>query len=436
MKISNFILVLLIGLSLGACKKAPTDQQLKDVLGKAHQTLLVRDSSLEQKDAKVKDLLAEADQTFDIMKAEARQFGVLTQWNTMARSQSVKNWIAPRLAELAKRNDKDGAVAAYYLLVYNPAREKGGYSPEEVAVFLEHPAVGEVFCDTTLGAVLFTRLMSNVAGEQQEKAKLFESIVPYIDDRLTDDQVMYSVFLFDNALAMDSLVPADVRETLRTSILRQHERILANAKSAANEEKVKKIEGNMAYLNSPIALGTLIGGDAPEIEFIWKSDGKTGHLSDLKGKVVVLDFWATWCGPCVASFPNIRELQKRYKGYPVEIVGVTSLQGRHIRRQGDKREAIETKDDPQKEFGLMTEFMKDMDMNWNVAFSAERVFNPMYGVKGIPHVAIIDANGKVRYNALRPYTAPYHEAEKIDGLLKEAGLKYPSKPMPTDNYVK
>lgn len=437
MKISNLILILAIGLGLGACKKAPTDQQLNDVLSKAHQTLVNRDSTPEQKEASVKKQLAEADQTFDIMKAEARQFGALAQWNTFLRSKPVKEWVAPRLNQLAQQKDKEGAVAAYYRLVYDPAREKGGFSPEEVSVLLSHPAVGEVFRDSVLGATLFSRLMWNVSGDQQVKAGLYRSILPYIDDQLSDQQVKATVSLFDSALALDSLMQDSDREALRMSILKQQERLLANATKAGNEADVNRAKSNIAYLNSPIALNKLIGGEAPDIEFVWASDGKVGHLSDLKGKVVVLDFWATWCGPCVASFPNIRELQKRYKKFPVEIIGVTSVQGRHIRRHpGEKPEAVDTKGNPEQEYELMKEFMKDADMTWKVAFSSGNVFNPMYGVKGIPHVAIIDAEGRVRYNALRPYNPPFHEAEKIDALLQEAGLKYPKQPMSQQNFVK
>lgn len=437
MKISNLILILAIGLGLGACKKAPTDQQLNDVLSKAHQTLVNRDSTPEQKEASVKRQLAEADQTFDIMKAEARQFGALAQWNTFLRSKPVKEWVAPRLNQLAQQKDKEGAVAAYYRLVYDPSREKGGFSPEEVSVLLSHPAVGEVFRDSVLGATLFSRLMWNVSGDQQAKAGLYRPILPYIDDQLSDQQVKATVSLFDSALALDSLMQDSDREALRVSILKQQERLLANATKAGNEADVNRAKSNIAYLNSPIALNKLIGGEAPDIEFVWASDGKVGHLSDLKGKVVVLDFWATWCGPCVASFPNIRELQKRYKKFPVEIIGVTSVQGRHIRRHpGEKPEAVDTKGNPDQEYELMKEFMKDADMTWKVAFSSGNVFNPMYGVKGIPHVAIIDAEGRVRYNALRPYNPPFHEAEKIDALLREAGLKYPIQPMSQENFVK
>ena len=148
---------------------------------------------------------------------------------------------------------------------------------------------------------------------------------------------------------------------------------------------------------------------------------------------VLVDFWATWCGPCVGAFPNVRKLQEHYKGYPVVILGVTSVQGSHVDRVNKKR--IDCKGDPEKEFALMKQFMKDLNMTWPVAFGKEEVYNKEYGVMGVPHIAIIDAQGRIRYNELTPYSPPYEEAEKIDALLKEAGLKYPTTPMEKKNYI-
>jgi len=163
---------------------------------------------------------------------------------------------------------------------------------------------------------------------------------------------------------------------------------------------------------------------APAVNFGWSSGDKPiKNLADLKGKVVVVDFWATWCGPCVGSFPDVRELQKRYDGYDVAIVGITSLQGKHY--PGDKAEAIDTEGDPQKEYGLMKEYIGKKDITWAIAFSEQEVFNPDFGVRGIPHVAIIDPEGVVRYNNLHPSDPLKQKAEKIDGLLKKAGLPAP-----------
>lgn len=55
--------------------------------------------------------------------------------------------------------------------------------------------------------------------------------------------------------------------------------------------------------------------------------GKSGKLSDYRGKVIILDFWATWCGPCRMLIPHFEDLYKRYKGSGLEIIGVAMDQG-------------------------------------------------------------------------------------------------------------
>lgn len=171
------------------------------------------------------------------------------------------------------------------------------------------------------------------------------------------------------------------------------------------------------------ATKALIGKTAPELNFIWSSNGRLKKLSDLKGSVVVLDFWATWCGPCIASFPQIREQVAHYKGSPVVFLGVTSIQG-FVANNGPR---VKTADDPQKEMALMVDFMKAKDMTWDVVFSQEEVFNPDYGIQGIPFVAIIAPDGTVRHTGLHPGDPGSAVEEKIDALLKEFKLTAPAK---------
>jgi len=174
--------------------------------------------------------------------------------------------------------------------------------------------------------------------------------------------------------------------------------------------------------NAAATLANLIGKPAPEITFNWSTRDGLTKLSDLKGKVVVLDFWATWCGPCIATFPQIRELTTHYKDADVVIVGVTSLQGRV---HGLAAQPIDTTSDPKKELSLMTDFIKARQITWTVAFSEQNVFNPEYGVEGIPHMAIVAPDGTLRYNGLHPGAPRVEKLAKIDGLLKEFGKKVP-----------
>jgi thiol-disulfide isomerase/thioredoxin len=173
------------------------------------------------------------------------------------------------------------------------------------------------------------------------------------------------------------------------------------AEEDGDERLAGRFDRTVKYLDGAAGRGMLIDHTAPAVSFLWASDPeKVTSLADLKGKVVVLDFWATWCGPCIASFPKIRELQAHYDGYDVVIIGVTSPQGAHYPGGGAAK--VDTSGDTAQEFALMNTFMEDSDMTWDVAFTEEDVFNPDYGVRGIPHVAIIDAEGKVRFNGLHP----------------------------------
>lgn len=169
------------------------------------------------------------------------------------------------------------------------------------------------------------------------------------------------------------------------------------------------------------ARAEFLGGPAPEIHFIWSSREGLKSLSALRGKVVVLDFWATWCGPCVAAFPKLAELTARYRGFDVEIVGVTSVQGAIIGLGSGV--TVDCKGDPEKEMRLMADYIRARKITWPVVFSREPVFNPDYGIQGLPNIAIIAPDGTVRYSA--PGLREADKIARIDALLQEFHLHQP-----------
>jgi thiol-disulfide isomerase/thioredoxin len=169
-------------------------------------------------------------------------------------------------------------------------------------------------------------------------------------------------------------------------------------------------------------LAKLIGSPAPALNFNWSSQDGLKTLADLKGRVVVLDFWATWCGPCLSSFPQVREHVAHFKGSPVTILGVTSIQGMVANLEPGR---IDTKGDPARERSLMPAFMKAKEMTWPVVFSEEPVFNPDYGVQGIPFIAIIAPDGTVRHAGLNPHDPSADITGKVTALLKEFKLPLP-----------
>jgi peroxiredoxin len=97
-------------------------------------------------------------------------------------------------------------------------------------------------------------------------------------------------------------------------------------------------------------------------------------LSQLKGKVVLLDFWATWCGPCRESIPHLVHLYKTYRENGFEIIGISLDKG---------------------DLQVVRNFAKSMDIPYPIVIAPEEVVRS-YRVTGIPTTFLIDKDGKIR----------------------------------------
>lgn len=142
----------------------------------------------------------------------------------------------------------------------------------------------------------------------------------------------------------------------------------------------------ISQLTSSETQGALAGKQAPPLV----SDRHLGDFAgadSLKGKVVVLDFMAHWCGPCKAALPELVKLQNKLGSQGLQVVSLTGYYGYFGARQ-----AI-TKD---QEFEAMKGFVKDYQMSWPVLFDGTTKNNANYGVTGIPQLVVIDRKGIVR----------------------------------------
>jgi thiol-disulfide isomerase/thioredoxin len=359
--------------------------------------------------------------------------------NTVLSASGKSAEAGKRLAALASDRSADGFIAAsmllervpYFNAKADPAEQARVRDEQRAALkaVLDHPALADAMRSGD-GASVLTAL-GRIDGEV---LKGFAGTIAGFEAYLTPDApvaITRGVRTLVQVMAEnDAAFTQAQREKVRVKGLAL---LHAAADAVTDDERAKtSFERSIKYLDGAFARGQLVGQKSPEFTILWASEhSPVKTMADLKGKVVVLDFWATWCGPCVASFPDVRKLQARYEGYPVVILGVTSPQGYHISRPeglNGKSERIDTKGDTAKEFALMPEFIRQMNMTWPVVFTEQDVFNPDFGVLGIPHVAILDPNGIVRFRNLHPNSSvtPWEEKTgKIDGLLKEFKLPVP-----------
>jgi thiol-disulfide isomerase/thioredoxin len=120
---------------------------------------------------------------------------------------------------------------------------------------------------------------------------------------------------------------------------------------------------------------SLLGYASPAPNFTLESlDGKPMSLSDLRGKAVLLNFWATWCAPCKIEMPWFIDLQKEYGGRGLQIVGVAM-------------------DDSSKED--IAKFAKDMGVNYPVLLGKESVGDAYGGVPALPESFFIGRDGRI-----------------------------------------
>jgi thiol-disulfide isomerase/thioredoxin len=154
----------------------------------------------------------------------------------------------------------------------------------------------------------------------------------------------------------------------------------------------KSASGVIASVLKPADAGPANGSPAPD--FTLKTlDGKDVTLSSLKGKAVMVNFWATWCEPCKIEMPWLVELQDKYRKDGFEIIGVAM------------------DDSGQKE---ISEFARKMKVNYTVVIGSEKVADLYGGLDGLPTNFFLDRNGKVidSFKGLRS------ESDIVDNIKK------------------
>lgn len=118
----------------------------------------------------------------------------------------------------------------------------------------------------------------------------------------------------------------------------------------------------------------ILGGEAPDFT-LSELNGTEVRLSKLKGRVVLIEFWATWCPPCRESIPAMNELYRKYNDKGLVLLGISVDKGQNVEED-------------------LRAFVKEYSIQYPVAIDSKNI-NNLYGVYSIPTTVLIDKEGKI-----------------------------------------
>jgi len=147
----------------------------------------------------------------------------------------------------------------------------------------------------------------------------------------------------------------------------------------------------------PAAPAPVVGAPAPDF-VLTALDGQPVRLSDLKGQVVLLNFWATWCGPCEAEMPAIQDRYTTFKGQGLVVLGIN---------QDEEAETVRA-------------FVERLGLSFTILLDPGAVVGELYRARGLPMTFIVDRDGQIVIQKVG-----YMSDGQLDRYLSQVGLSAP-----------
>jgi len=246
-----------------------------------------------------------------------------------------------------------------------------------VAVFLLSGQRGFTAAATTELKALVVKVRADLAAGKQTESELADDLKQF--DVLLAEHKGEQIDGVAQILYMKAMLYVQIfhNQAKADELMAQLKTDFKDTEFVTNLEKQDEAEAAAKKIQDALAVGTKFP-DFNEKDV----DGKALSIANYKGKVVLIDFWATWCGPCVGELPNVIATYQKHHSQGFEIIGVSLDQD-------------QTK---------LAEFIKSKDMTWQQFFDGQGWGNKLalkYGVRSIPATYLLDGEGKIIGKDLR-----------------------------------
>ena len=296
---------------------------------------------------------------------------------------------AQKAIELAKDDPKDAAGFDAAMFVIEKAGQYGASKEMEAAT--------GIIAEHHLGNPKVKDALPAIAGAGPAGEKFFQAASEKAGDKEVKALALFYLGTMEAAKLdeeeNDKQIGAIIAKA--TGYFEQAAKIAPTAK-IKTDTLAKAVAGQIEELKAVKSLA--VGGTPPDVESLGL-DGKKVKLSDYRGKVVLFDIWATWCGPCRAMIPHERELSDRLKEKPFTLVSVSA---------DDKKESLE-------------KFLEKEAMPWTHWWDngPESAVFKKFRVRAFPTLYLLDHSGVIRYKWVgKPDNEELDKA--VDSLVKAA----------------
>ncbi|MEZ5040140.1 MAG: TlpA disulfide reductase family protein [Saprospiraceae bacterium] len=224
-------------------------------------------------------------------------------------------------------------------------------------------------------------------GDVEEALKYQEQVctkASYVSGEMYERYALFMEKVKGGVAAEKLLEEKIISNDATTAMKAQHRRLFManNSLEQAYDKYLAGLEKEATEKFKEELIAKMINDDAPDFTLV-NLDGQAVSLADMKGKVVILDFWATWCGPCKASFPGMQKMVDKYKDNDkVAFLFINTWESAKDKKKSAK------------------DFIDKNEYTFNVPMDEKDEVVVKYKVDGIPTKFVLDGNGKIRFKSV------------------------------------